>query len=128
MGDKIRAEFQFHALNDKGASECNAIRAAFSTLLDVVASKLGPSREGSLVVTKLQEASLCALEEDGVHGHGQISSAGRSAMQPRITLSGISPAVPTRRIAAATSAPESTISPPDQSSVWVHAVAASTTP
>lgn len=61
MGDSIRPEFMYHPLNDKGASECNAIRDAFSALLDRVEATIGPSRERSLVVTKLQEACRWAV-------------------------------------------------------------------
>ena len=58
----------------------------------------------------------------------QMWSGGKSAMQSRTPESGILPASPTRRIARAMSAPSSSSSPPRQSDVPVHTVAASTTP
>jgi len=61
MNDSIRTEFKYHPLNDKGAAECNTIREAFSSLLVAVEGVIGPSRERSLVVTKLQEACRWAV-------------------------------------------------------------------
>lgn len=63
MGDSIRPEFKYHPLNEQGASECNAIREAFSTLLTTVEATIPQSRGRSLVVTKLQEACRWAVSE-----------------------------------------------------------------
>ena len=57
----IRTEFQAIAMNDAAIDKCRVIREAFSTALDSVTAQLGPSRELSIVTTKMQEACMWAI-------------------------------------------------------------------
>ena len=57
----IRPEFQAIAMNDVAVEKCRVIREAFSTALDAVTAQLGPSRELSIVTTKMQEACMWAI-------------------------------------------------------------------
>ena len=57
----IRTEFQAIAMNDAAVDKCRVIREAFSTALDSVTAQLGPSRELSIVTTKMQEACMWAI-------------------------------------------------------------------
>ena len=56
----VRTEFEVHRLNELGMAKASAIAEAFSDLLTSVESVCPPSRERSLVITKLQEASFWA--------------------------------------------------------------------
>jgi hypothetical protein len=57
----MNAEFQVHLLNDEGIKKAQQLATVFSTLLDeIVAINPSPSREMSLVRTKLEEASFFA--------------------------------------------------------------------
>ncbi len=57
----IRQEFQVHILNAKGIEKAEAIAEIFSSVLGQVEEMSPePSRERSLFVTKLQEASFWA--------------------------------------------------------------------
>lgn len=56
----VRNEFQVHILNDEGIAKANALAEAFSSTLDLIEKIVPPSRERSLVVTKLQEAAFWA--------------------------------------------------------------------
>lgn len=63
----IRPEFEHHELNEKGKSEAKAVAEIFSWALDklmalgvVGAPGNTRSREGSLVITKMQEAAFFA--------------------------------------------------------------------
>ena len=57
----IRTEFQTIAMNDSAVDKCRVIREAFSTALESVSTQLGPSRELSIVTTKMQEACMWAI-------------------------------------------------------------------
>lgn len=57
----IRPEFRAIAMNDDAVAKCGIIRDAFSTALDAVVAQLGPSRELSIVTTKMQEACMWAI-------------------------------------------------------------------
>lgn len=57
----IRPEFQAVAMNNAAVDKCRVIREAFSTALDAVTAQLGPSRELSIVTTKMQEACMWAI-------------------------------------------------------------------
>ena len=57
----IKPEFQAVAMNDAAVNKCRDIREAFSTALDDVTAQLGPSRELSIVTTKMQEACMWAI-------------------------------------------------------------------
>lgn len=57
----IKPEFQAVAMNDSAVKKCRDIREAFSTALDAVTEQLGPSRELSIVTTKMQEACMWAI-------------------------------------------------------------------
>lgn len=57
----VLPEFRSHELNDLGRSKLKAIREAMSAALQVVEACIPtPSRERSIVVTKLQEANMFA--------------------------------------------------------------------
>jgi hypothetical protein len=57
----IRKEFQVHMLNDQGKTKAESIALAFSGLITQLEQHgLGPSREWSLVLTKLEEACFFA--------------------------------------------------------------------
>ena len=57
----MNKEFQVHALNETGKGKANAIAAAFDELLDkILKINPEPTREMSLVRTKLEEASFFA--------------------------------------------------------------------
>lgn len=61
MADML-PEFRTHNLNDAGAEKTEEIRKAFSELLANVERIVpAPSRERSLVATKLQEACMFAV-------------------------------------------------------------------
>ncbi len=58
----VLPEFKTHRLNELGMEKSVAIRTAMSAALQVVENCLPqPSRERSIVVTKLQEASMFAI-------------------------------------------------------------------
>ena len=57
----IKPEFQAIAMNDAAVDKCRVIREAFSTALDAVTAQLGPSRELSIVTTKMQEACMWSI-------------------------------------------------------------------
>lgn len=61
MRRMIKPEFQAVAMNDAAVKKCRDIREAFSTALDAVTEQLGPSRELSIVTTKMQEACMWAI-------------------------------------------------------------------
>ena len=57
----MNKEFQVHVLNEAGKAKANAIAAAFDELLDkLLKINPDPTREMSLVRTKLEEASFFA--------------------------------------------------------------------
>lgn len=57
---KIRSEFGYVALNEKGQALSTALREVFSSAFDVVEASAGAGRETALARTKLQEASYWA--------------------------------------------------------------------
>jgi len=58
----VRPEFSVHLLNEQGIAKATALGEVFSRCLDEVEAILppGPSREKSLVITLLQDASFRA--------------------------------------------------------------------
>lgn len=56
----MRNEFNVHRLNDKGLEAADLLASIFSDCLQSVELIVGPSRELSLVITKLQEAAFFA--------------------------------------------------------------------
>lgn len=56
----VKNEFQVHKLNEAGLAKATQLAEDFSELLAKIEEKCPPSRERSLVVTKLQEASFWA--------------------------------------------------------------------
>jgi hypothetical protein len=58
---QIRPEFSAIAMNDHAVDKCRAIREAFSAALESVSLQVGPSRELSIVTTKMQEACMWAI-------------------------------------------------------------------
>lgn len=58
---QIRPEFSAIAMNDHAVDKCRAIREAFSVALETVSLQVGPSRELSIVTTKMQEACMWAI-------------------------------------------------------------------
>jgi hypothetical protein len=72
----MKQEFQVHRLNEEGMKKAEAIAEAFSTLLESVEEMCPQSRERSIVVTKLQEASFWAKRSIAVnHDHQQKQGA-----------------------------------------------------
>ena len=56
----MRSEFQVHMLNDAGVGKAKMLGEIFSEALDAIEKLVPASRERSLVITKLQEASYWA--------------------------------------------------------------------
>lgn len=56
----MKNEFQVHRLNETGLAKATDLGEAFSALLERIETLVPASRERSLVVTKLQEASYWA--------------------------------------------------------------------
>lgn len=62
MSNEIHNDYQSHNLNDDGLRKVAEVKMAFSELLNAVESAVPkPSRERSLVATKLQEACMFAV-------------------------------------------------------------------
>lgn len=57
----IRPEFASHQLTDHGTINIDAIKQAFSVLLDEIERDVPAGRERASVVTKLQEACMFAV-------------------------------------------------------------------
>ncbi|HMF85522.1 MAG TPA: hypothetical protein VK598_04140 [Nitrospiraceae bacterium] len=68
----IRPEFCAYVLSPDWFSLIERVGAAFSALLDEIERCLPPCREYSLVVTKLQEASMFVAR--GIAGHDTLPS------------------------------------------------------
>jgi hypothetical protein len=60
MSDSIRPEFQVHILNASGLGKASALQDIFTDALNKIEALVPPTRERSLVVTKLQEACFFA--------------------------------------------------------------------
>lgn len=63
MGDgvyTIRPEFSSHDLRDVGRARIDDVKAAFSTLLNVIEANIPPGRERSIATTHLQDACMWA--------------------------------------------------------------------
>ena len=85
----IRPEFHAIAMNDTAVEKCHVIREAFSTALDAVTAQLGPSRELSIVTTKLQEACMwgirgLAQKPENQHKHQPTSECTEAALHAPI--------------------------------------------
>lgn len=57
----IRAEFQTHDVTPEQVDRINEVRRLFTHALTGIEIQMPPSRERSLVVTKLQEACMWAV-------------------------------------------------------------------